>query len=98
MSEQNGYLVAGETGEYSDHRLWFVKVFTDKARADAFCERLNAWCVEMGCTESRGKLENEEPRPCPPEDPDFSIDYTGTKYSVAEIPMDTAETLPVAKG
>jgi hypothetical protein len=48
------YLVGGDKGEYSDHCSWYVKVFLVKSDADALCERLNAWCREMGCDESKG--------------------------------------------
>lgn len=96
------YLVGGDTGEYSEHRSWYVRVFLVKAVADAFCEKLNAWCREKGCTESRGSIkeswESEDGKSeVPPDDPNFCVDYTGTMYSVAEIPLDVARTLPVSQ-
>lgn len=85
------YVVGGDCGEYSDHCSWYVRIFLHKSAAEAFCERLNAWCRErkadVGCT-------NREEHP--PEDPNFQTDYTGTEYSVVEVPLDVAETLPVS--
>ena len=84
------YVVHGSTGEYSDHRAWEVKAFISKDAADAMVARLNAWCKEMGCDEGRGKLSygSEFANAKPPDDPDFSNDYTGTNYGVMELPLD----------
>ena len=87
------YLVGGDTGEYSDHCSWYVRICLDRATADALCERLNAWCKERGLAEEHSRWDGKEH---PPEDPSFRHNYTGTWYSVAEIPLDVARTLRVA--
>ena len=97
--EKMAYLVTGSTGEYSDHQYWFVRVFLKKEDADALCKRLTEWCQEKGCVESRGSIGHEygNDKQHPPEDDNFQLDYTGTSYGVAEIPLSVAETLKVKR-
>ena len=96
MNEGKAYLLAGETGEYSDHRTWYLRVFLDKASADALCAKLNAWCLEHGYDKDSNKHWEKKDHPI--EDENFDVDYTGTSYSVCEIPLDSANlyTLPKA--
>lgn len=86
------YLVGGDTGEYSDHRAWWVKAFLDKEEAERFCERLNAWVKDRKWDNGNdGYWEFEwDKRPKPPEDPHFEVDYMGTRYSVVEVPVSEA--------
>ena len=79
------YVVSGETGEYSDRRNWPVVAFLEKAQAEAFCERLNAWCKENFCWYFSSDHYNR-PTLCPL-DLNFSCDYTGTAYHMWEIPL-----------
>lgn len=97
MSEKKAWVVMGDTGEYSDHHSWYLKVFLHQEPADALCERLNAWCREKGCSTSGLPWEQRhgEKQMLPPEDPNFQNDYTGTMYSVMELPLEIAKTIKV---
>ena len=97
MAEQVAYIVGGDCGEYSDHNAWWVRVFLEKPSADALCERLNAWCRERRLlTGDNGKCSASWDRAeRPPEDPQFNTDYTGTRYSVVEVPLETAASFRV---
>lgn len=91
----NAYIVAGDTGEYSDHRAWYVRVFLDKERADALAKELNDWCKAHNCLtddDSNSDIQRYwEIKDHPPEDPDFVVDYTGTRYSVCEVPYEASK-------
>jgi hypothetical protein len=85
------YVVAGNTGEYSDSRTWHVRAFTDKAQAEALCKRLNDWCKEKGVNGREydgGTINYYEFKEKPIEDSGFDLDYTGTDYGVLEIPLE----------
>ena len=85
------YVVHGSTGEYSDHRAWEVRAFMSKAQAEAMVARLTAWLRQYGLDTDSGNSEWRAlpyPKPTPPEDPEFSSDYTGTVYGVMELPLD----------
>ena len=87
----NVYIVCGDTGEYSDHCAWYLKAFTGKAEADALCARLNAWCKERGYDVKASEYNDQKPE----EDPQFRADYTGTAYSVMELPLEVAKDFNV---
>lgn len=85
------HVVAGETGEYSDSTVWYVRAFTNKQRAEQFAEGLNQWCKDHACEMSDGSRYKGQDKPN--DDPQFQSDYTGTQYSVIEIPLDEAAKL-----
>ena len=78
------YLVVGETGEYSDHRDWYVGWSADKDKAEALCHKCSL--------EAQDFKRRDDADPCGyidraiPSDPDFQMDYTGTRYFVVEVP------------
>jgi len=76
------YLVSGTCGEYSDYRIWQVKAFLSKNKADKFCAVLNEWCITNDADESRVYDIK-----CP-YDPNIMTDCTGTKYLVQETELD----------
>jgi len=80
------YTIVGETGEYSDHQDWDVGAFMSKEAAYAICQKLNDWCKEKG-VDSKGKGRNWSFLEKPIDDPNFQLDYTGTKYCVVELPL-----------
>jgi len=94
--EKSAYLVVGSTGEYSDHRHWYVRAFLEKAPAEALVKRLTSWMNEKGLGD-HSSYEARRNSGKPPEDPQFDIDYTGTSYGVAEIPLETAKRIKVAQ-
>lgn len=103
MGEPNEvHVVMGSGGEYSDKRFWFVRGFLRRTSADLFAAKMNQWCVEHGCHESKPdkfSLWEEEhffnydekdrwPEHLhPPGDPTFQLQYTGTKYGVISMPL-----------
>jgi hypothetical protein len=89
MSEQHVHIVVGETGEYSDWQIWYVRAFVDKQAAETLSGKLNQWCRDNGCHESSGRQRNAKP----PDDDQFRADYTGTTYSVMTLPLEVAATL-----
>lgn len=95
MDERMAYVVSGETGEYSDHCAWMVRVFYDRAEADQFCAELNEWLKTRGFEydgEHRHDYEAREAAGHPPGDPQLRIDYTGASYSVCEVPVGCIRT------
>jgi hypothetical protein len=83
------HIVRGSTGEYSDYRFWEVSAFSDKARADALCATLNAWCKESGVNHHpQGIPADDRYNLTCPYDPNFEVDYTGTMYEVWSIEVE----------
>lgn len=90
----NVYVVSGETGQYSGKCSWTVAGFLDKEQADTFCDRCNEWCKQLGFNTSQYiHLADYEDREAAkhPLDPNFKCDYTGTEYTVFEIPLRVEE-------
>lgn len=81
------HIVMGRTGEYGDANEWLVRAWGEKADADALAARLNSWCEEHKFAQSTPKLEAWDGAERPTEDPKFSCQYTGTSYSVTEVPF-----------
>lgn len=87
MADEKVYVVCGETGEYSNAKVWYVRSFLSPEPANAFRDRLNKWCEERGLhNEGLGRDFREHGKP--PEDPHFCCDYTGTSYGILEIPLE----------
>lgn len=84
------FVLFGETGEYSDHSEWVVRAYTTKDAADVDCAALNA----IAGGEAAGRLSWDEREGViarlKQHDADATIDYTGTHYLVAEVPLATA--------
>ncbi len=95
--EPKAYIVSGDTGEYSDHRAWYVRAFLVEKEASDFCKALNDWCIEHGVNPRGDNVTNysynREIKP--PNDPDFDTDYTGTTYWVIEVPLGMASEFNV---
>lgn len=95
---KTAYIVMGDTGEYSDHCSWYLKCFTDKAMAEGLCNRLNAWLKERGLDyDSKGHRRYSLVEDRPPEDPDFRCDYTGSQYSILELPLEIAKRIKTVR-
>lgn len=92
------YVVAGETGEASDRRAWFIRAFLKEEAANELRDKFNDWCKERGFYEPLPPhVRHWENKDRPPEDPNFHLDYTGTQYSVIAIPLGDVDKLPVHK-
>jgi hypothetical protein len=97
------YLVMGSTGEYADHQTWLVMALPTEAEADGFAAQANDWCRQNhvlapqdGCghvshySTTRAKLRGKHPL-----DPNFDLDYTGTRYYVERV---RSRGLPTSEG
>ena len=87
----NVYVVEGSTGEYSDHREWPVAAYIDEDLAREHADKAKKWYLKnwrqgMGW-EDEDKLNN-------PYDPDMSLDYTGTDWTVYKIELRESVRLP----
>ncbi len=84
MSIDRVYLVVGSTGEYSDHTQWNVAAYTDKEQADLHAAAANEAVkgAEDMDWEERQLLKEQATL-----DAVMSISYTGTEYSVEEVPL-----------
>lgn len=82
------WLVVGETGEYSDHQYWFVGASPSKAKAESQAAFLNGELRRRKIHfEDENTYEGREMagRGMKNLDPQFSIDYTGCRYTVVEV-------------
>ncbi len=86
------YVVVGSTGQYSDHREWYVMAFLSRAKAERFTEAVSAEYrkIKQRYSENLWNI----PEKANPLDPDMQIDYTGTNYYVVEMPLDTDREAP----
>jgi hypothetical protein len=83
------YLVQGNTGEYADYTEWCVCAFGDKEDADTFAEEANAWLREQGVHEDLDLIRDDADKIArtSPFDDGCLAYYTGTSYSVVEVPF-----------
>lgn len=85
------WVVSGSTGEYSDRNEWLVAAFASedaaKARIIALDQRMQEmpqqW-KEGSWGEHDGKMKEHMALL----DPNFCIDYTGTRYFVSVVPFE----------
>lgn len=77
------YVVWGTTGEYSDRSEWQVAAYTNKGQAEAHAAKLNELVAPIKDTYWSGEGRRFKTE----YDPKFSMDYTGTKYGVVELPL-----------
>ena len=87
---QKIYIVSGTSGEYSDHREWMVKAFTDEGRAKSLVLSATQAASEALILRSRdedcdlyGVIYTN------PFDPYMSMDYTGVRYYIDEVELET---------
>lgn len=82
------YVVIGYTGEYGDKLNWMVKAFfsLDAATQHATnaTRRANELCTNRPSIYQTPKEVNEY-------DPDMYMSYTGTRYEVESVPLDTQQ-------
>lgn len=83
---ENVFVVMGATGEHSDRNEWPVFAFKSKEAADAYVDKLVAWCREHNIHTTQGKHHGyyNFKEVCPLDDC-LSVDYTGTNYYVMEV-------------
>jgi len=90
------FVVIGSTGEYSDRREWFVAGYADQAKAEEHA-RLASDAAREIFTASEAVDDSWDYRDTAvnPYDTDAShMDYTGTHYYVAAVPMLDAVPAP----
>lgn len=98
----NVYIVFGTTGEYSDRSEWPVKAYLDEVRAQEHVEAASADAREFMAT-SHGEhysvwgMTKEELAERFPHDPNFSCDYTGTKYYLETVELDERDLKALLK-
>lgn len=95
--ESNAYVVFGSTGEYSDHMYWPVAVYAFKEHGEYHVMRANEWCFDnkvapKNIDEGEDRYYNLDLTN--PWDDGFHVDYTGTEYSLQEIPIGGAYPRP----
>lgn len=97
------YLVRGNTGEYDMYQTWDVACYTEPEMATLHCRRANEWLKErklhrddkgVGVSKWEGWDDNDtgldldfEDRERNPYDKAMRIVYTGTSYTVEQIPL-----------
>lgn len=91
------YIVKGHTGEYGDYSSWLVACYTDLERAVQHQNLANEWAKQLGGTNSgrepdakfyESQLAVRRGQIVCPYDPLFTIDYTGTQYTIVTIDLD----------
>jgi len=95
MNEREIFVVVGQTGEYSDACEWLVAAYSNESDAQKHVEeatrvaRAIAVLRESDGHDARGAAN--------PYDPQMTIDYTGTTYSVARVAVpERFERLPIS--
>lgn len=78
------WVVSGWCGEYSDHRVWTVAAYLDKAEALRHAEKAKARADEI---QDRRHEWPKIPENSNEWDPNGSQDYTGTEYGVTSLPI-----------
>lgn len=82
------WIVQGSTGEYSDHNEWIAAAFDDEELAKTYVERITALVRSFelrGNTLAQWEQRDRFAQQMRVFDPGFSIDYTGTEYTLYEV-------------
>lgn len=94
MSDAKVWVLFGDTGEYSDYTEWVVRAYTDEEAATKDCETLNALLRAEGVhsdDDHVSRLSWDERKAViarlRAHDTNASLNYTGTRYFVHEIPL-----------
>lgn len=92
------YVVFGSTGEYSDHKEWTVRAFTDEQAAKDHVVALDrTWREALVLHLAAGRDDydfaneyacDDGPRWLHPLDPGFKHDYNGTNYWYEAVLVD----------
>ena len=82
------YVVMGSTGEYSDHVEWPVRAFLLETKAQQFVEACTREHERISYARSgfwiQRRVEVDHAL-----DPNYQCDYTGTRYYILSVEMDT---------
>jgi len=82
------WICVGSTGEYSDHIEWFVRAFTDEAKAQDFVGRVSAEYRKIREALGDAYYYGGGDQPKNPLDPNMQGDYTGTNYSLECVTLE----------
>jgi len=88
------WVLFGTTGEYSDRSEWVVRGYLNEADAEADCAALNAIAKDIGGGRDWASLHEAVAERLTPHDASADMDYTGTEYSVSEVPIVASRTMP----
>lgn len=87
----NIYVVIGSTGEYSDHNEWMVKAFKTEEAAQTHVKTLDDKTLELGVRYDADHPEYDQREKAQEImkvlDPNFSCDYTGTRYEYCMVEL-----------
>lgn len=89
------YVLLGQTGEYSDRSEWVVRAYTNKDDADADAMAMNAIGAE-GVDALYGRDREAVIERLRMHDTQADMDYTGTSYFVAAVPLVTTAQVEAA--
>ena len=87
------FIVIGTTGEYSDRSEWIVAAYWDQEKALEHAARARRRTAEIAASFGSNYLDLLKARDASDPgtkniwDPNWSRDYTGTDYTVAEVPL-----------
>ncbi len=87
------FVVVGTTGEYSDRSEWIVAAYWDQEKALEHAARARRRTAEIAASYGINYLDllkakdTKDPAVTNVWDPNWSHDYTGTDYTVAEVPL-----------
>jgi len=82
------FLVVGTCGEYSDRSEWHVCWFPTKEQAKSYAQKCRDADTKLG--PNRYDSNTVAASMIRRLDPSWSTDYTGTQYSVVEVPAGDA--------
>lgn len=89
------WVLFGTTGEYSDRSEWVVRGYTSQEDAEADCAALNAIAKDIRANSNRYSDRSDAvAERLTPHDANASMDYTGTDYSVSEVPVVSQRQVP----
>jgi hypothetical protein len=79
------YLVVGQTGQYGNHRVWWVAVYHTRDQAEQHVIRLNEVVEHISHYDEDRDTKLAEVKAGL--DPQCRLGYTGTNYEVEELPL-----------
>lgn len=96
LPTEHVFVLFGNTGEYSDHSEWVVRAYTLQADAEADCAALNGIAKADGDVSYDYHRRNAVVERLRQHDTSATMDYTGTEYFVAGVPLVSQRMIPDA--
>lgn len=79
------HVVYGSTGEYSDHREWYVAAYLDEIKAQEHVTKAQQRGRELELEYDGRRWD--VPSSANQYDPKMQMDYTGVRYAYATVPV-----------